>query len=250
MGPPMAPPPMAPPPMAPPKLKPKQPAAAPAPVPAAPAAINPQYRRRLLDFYTKFNPTKVADVDGLLVKYRGKEAKLFRSLLKKYPEAAAVLSSQQKQRRPHTSVSASSSSPSASADTQQAKNMAAAMSEKRAKQQQQQQQQQQEDRGGGGGGTGSLPKGFFDDTLRDMKARNVDPEAVKRQQQEAEWEKFQAFAEEVTADDEVCARSWLHHQPHTRLIVFGGACFASDGGICARQCTLCRCACAFAFVRW
>ncbi|DBA03763.1 TPA: hypothetical protein N0F65_005653 [Lagenidium giganteum] len=40
--------------------------------------------KRLLAFYQKYNPDKIADVPGVLAKYKGKEAQLFNALVKKY----------------------------------------------------------------------------------------------------------------------------------------------------------------------
>ncbi|CAH0488641.1 unnamed protein product [Peronospora farinosa] len=42
------------------------------------------YHQRLLAFYHKYNPEKVDDVAQVLVKYKGKESKLFDALTKKY----------------------------------------------------------------------------------------------------------------------------------------------------------------------
>lgn len=39
---------------------------------------------RLLAFYKRYNPDKLDDVDGVLSKYKGKEAQLFNALVKKY----------------------------------------------------------------------------------------------------------------------------------------------------------------------
>lgn len=188
-------------------------AAAPAPapvkkaVPSSSASIDPDHRQRLFEFYQRFNPTKVGDVDGLLLKYRGKEAKLFRSLLKKYPQAASVLAnhklppssdnnnrneavavvtdvvSAEAQKAQTLAAQTAAKVAAAAAAAAEAEASASALAETE--------------------GSGSLPKGFFDDQERDMQARNVDPEEVKRRQQEAEWQKFQAFAQEATADDEV-----------------------------------------------
>ena len=185
---------------------PKPPAFAVKPAAAAPAAvptkktpqssavpIDPGHRQRLLEFYQRFNPTKVGDVDGLLLKYRGKETKLFRSLLKKYPQAASVLSNKlPSHKEPATDVvSAEAQKAQVLAAQTAAKVAAAATAAAEAEAFSEPEV------------SGSLPKGFFDDQERDMQARNVDPEEVKRRQQEAEWQKFQAFAQEATADDEV-----------------------------------------------
>ncbi|POM79744.1 Putative metal ion binding protein [Phytophthora palmivora] len=42
-----------------------------------------------------------------------------------------------------------------------------------------------------------IPVGFFDDSLADAKARNVDVQQLAEKQLESEWEAFQEFAAEV-----------------------------------------------------
>lgn len=53
-------------------------------VQASPPAFGADYRTQLVNFYTKYNPSKLATVDQVLTKYRGQESKLFASLRKKY----------------------------------------------------------------------------------------------------------------------------------------------------------------------
>eukprot|EP00644_Phytophthora_capsici_P007880 jgi/Phyca11/20403/fgenesh1_pg.PHYCAscaffold_63_\ len=43
----------------------------------------------------------------------------------------------------------------------------------------------------------TIPAGFFDDSLADAKARNVDVQQLAEKQLESEWEAFQEFAAEV-----------------------------------------------------
>ncbi|KAL4093808.1 hypothetical protein PRIC1_011238 [Phytophthora ramorum] len=43
----------------------------------------------------------------------------------------------------------------------------------------------------------ALPAGFFDDSLADAKARNVDVQQLAAKQLESEWDAFQEFAQEV-----------------------------------------------------
>ncbi|KAG7375507.1 hypothetical protein PHYPSEUDO_000936 [Phytophthora pseudosyringae] len=43
----------------------------------------------------------------------------------------------------------------------------------------------------------AIPAGFFDDSLADAKARNVDVQQLAEKQLESEWEAFQEFAAEV-----------------------------------------------------
>ncbi|OQR80930.1 nuclear pore complex protein [Thraustotheca clavata] len=59
-----------------------QPASTPAASPFGGGAKD--YRTRLVEFYTKHNPTKLSDVDTVLAKYRGNEEKLFKNLEAKY----------------------------------------------------------------------------------------------------------------------------------------------------------------------
>lgn len=47
-------------------------------------AVKDFNRARLLAFYRRYNPEKTDDVDGVLAKYKGKEAQLFNALVKKY----------------------------------------------------------------------------------------------------------------------------------------------------------------------
>ena len=49
----------------------------------APRVVSTGHRAQLAAFYARFNPNKAGDVDALLLKYRGKETKLFKALLKK-----------------------------------------------------------------------------------------------------------------------------------------------------------------------
>ena len=42
-------------------------------------------RERLVRFYEKNDPSKLKDIDGILVKYAGKHEQLFESLSKEYP---------------------------------------------------------------------------------------------------------------------------------------------------------------------
>jgi hypothetical protein len=42
-------------------------------------------RERLVAFYTQYNPENSGNIDQILVKFKGKEAKLFKSLQEKYP---------------------------------------------------------------------------------------------------------------------------------------------------------------------
>ncbi|KAE8896202.1 hypothetical protein PF005_g3379 [Phytophthora fragariae] len=51
---------------------------------AAASEVNELNHQRLLAFYQKYNPEKVGDVPQVLVKYKGKESKLFDALVKKY----------------------------------------------------------------------------------------------------------------------------------------------------------------------
>ena len=61
----------------------EQPAGADEPAPAV--LLEPwSTKERLTQFYTKYVPEKVADVDKLLLKYEGKEENLFTALSKKY----------------------------------------------------------------------------------------------------------------------------------------------------------------------
>jgi len=53
-----------------------------APAPSAPGTKNP--RDILVQFYQTHNPAKVAEVDRILEKYRGKEESLFRNLAARY----------------------------------------------------------------------------------------------------------------------------------------------------------------------
>lgn len=53
--------------------------------------INSKYRSMLMAFYEEHNPAKCDDVDKLLVKYKGKETKLFAALQKKYPNSVQKL---------------------------------------------------------------------------------------------------------------------------------------------------------------
>ncbi|OQS07939.1 hypothetical protein THRCLA_00071, partial [Thraustotheca clavata] len=46
--------------------------------------VNDEYRSLLIAFYTQYNPSKLSDVDNVLLKYRGKEEKLFKNLETKY----------------------------------------------------------------------------------------------------------------------------------------------------------------------
>ena len=60
---------------------------------AAPVGMNekpplPSDQEAMVALYEAENPTKVAEVDGLLVKYAGKEAKMWASLAKKYGDGA------------------------------------------------------------------------------------------------------------------------------------------------------------------
>ncbi|KAI9916554.1 hypothetical protein PsorP6_017029 [Peronosclerospora sorghi] len=43
----------------------------------------------------------------------------------------------------------------------------------------------------------AIPVGFYDDSLADLKARNVSVQQLAKQQLESEWEAFQEFAAEV-----------------------------------------------------
>jgi len=45
---------------------------------------SPDYRSLLVDFYNKYNPSKVAEVDSNLAKYKGKETEMFMRLSSKY----------------------------------------------------------------------------------------------------------------------------------------------------------------------
>jgi hypothetical protein len=71
-----------------------QPAAAPlATAPVASPAVPPAHRDRLVRFYAKYSPDKLPEVDSILVKYAGKEAKMFQVLVDRYgpePDAAAT----------------------------------------------------------------------------------------------------------------------------------------------------------------
>eukprot|EP00659_Diplonema_papillatum_P020711 gene20711-31915_t len=46
--------------------------------------VDPRHRRRLLNFYQKYNPSKLPSVTDCLKEYRGHEDKLFAALAKKY----------------------------------------------------------------------------------------------------------------------------------------------------------------------
>lgn len=53
-----------------------------------------------------------------------------------------------------------------------------------------------------GGASSALPAGFFDDAVRDLQARGLDPKAVARAAMEREWADFQEFAEQVDREEE------------------------------------------------
>ncbi|OQR98637.1 nuclear pore complex protein [Achlya hypogyna] len=61
-------------------------------LPATPVRDNP-HRVRLVTFYEKHNPTKLPEVDMVLLKYHGNEAKLFRDLETKYQVAGRTTTS-------------------------------------------------------------------------------------------------------------------------------------------------------------
>ena len=52
--------------------------------PSKPAAGTPNYSALLTDFFQTHNPSKVGNVDKVLIKYKGQEEKLFRTLAHKY----------------------------------------------------------------------------------------------------------------------------------------------------------------------
>ena len=53
-------------------------------VQASGSTFGVDFRTQLVNFYTKYNPSKLGTVDQVLAKYRGQETKLFASLRKKY----------------------------------------------------------------------------------------------------------------------------------------------------------------------
>jgi len=52
-----------------------------------PTGAGPDYKTLLVNFYQKHNPSKLNTVDSVLVKYKGKETKLFDQLTRKYNTA-------------------------------------------------------------------------------------------------------------------------------------------------------------------
>eukprot|EP00388_Colpodella_angusta_P033661 GDKK01030199.1.p1 GENE.GDKK01030199.1~~GDKK01030199.1.p1 ORF type:complete len:251 (+),score=19.42 GDKK01030199.1:48-800(+) len=59
----------------------------------APATTSGDYRPRIVRFFEKHNPEKLADVDTLLTKYQGREADLMKALVGKYgPEPSEASS--------------------------------------------------------------------------------------------------------------------------------------------------------------
>ena len=60
------------------------PAPASAPAPAAPAPLAMDHKSRLVRYFTKYAPQRVADSDKLLAAYKGKEEDLFKSLVAKF----------------------------------------------------------------------------------------------------------------------------------------------------------------------
>ena len=55
--------------------------------PSKPAADTPNYSALLTEFFQTHNPSKVGNVDKVLIKYKGQEEKLFRTLAHKYGAA-------------------------------------------------------------------------------------------------------------------------------------------------------------------
>ena len=47
----------------------------------------PNHRQRLLDFYERYNPEKLGEIDTILAKFKGREDTLFKKLKEKYPSA-------------------------------------------------------------------------------------------------------------------------------------------------------------------
>jgi len=173
---------------------------------AAPAApVDQTHRRKLTEFYQQFNPSKIADVDKLLIKYRGKESKLFKSLLKKYPQAAKVLSlttpgvlpapeTLKAQALASETAARVSAARAAAANQQLTKERGVTSTSKTSRLIQEAENSS----------NSALPKGFFDDRTQDLLARQVDPQLAKKALQEEEWDKFKAFAEVVKTSSIVC----------------------------------------------
>lgn len=57
----------------------------------ASAADENGFRDRLREFFTTHNPSKLANIDAIAVKYAGKEAQLFKALRAKYSAVTAVV---------------------------------------------------------------------------------------------------------------------------------------------------------------
>lgn len=155
-----------------------------------------RYRCLLLAFYEKHNPAKSADVDNLLWKYRGKEAKLFAALRRKYPGSALLL----KEDNVDSQGDADAAAIPSCADLMK---FPVGLNEKEVNDQRAVDKHAEvvpQKQGSSGKGRRTLPAGFFDNAADDVSARGVAAEAERRDNEESDWRKFAAFSASLQND--------------------------------------------------
>ena len=84
----------------------------------------------------------------------------------------------------------------------------------------------------GNAANANLPAGFFDDIESDLKARGIDPKAVAKAAEEAEWAEFQSFAAEVaTSSAEAQAEEEARYEERSQLADVENALYKARLGV-------------------